>query len=87
MAGRLLCHPNDPALPDCYRRVVIYGEPVGRLAGMTPRPGGVLGDFTCPRCQHQSTSLNDEMMGWCVICRGITATPLHSSRRESKSWD
>src|SRR5581483_7416994 len=25
------CHPDDRSLPDCYRRVTVYCEPVGTL--------------------------------------------------------
>jgi hypothetical protein len=36
-----LCHPDDPSLPDCYRRVTVYWEPVGALLGMEAKPAGV----------------------------------------------
>jgi hypothetical protein len=36
-----LCHPSDPALPDCYRRVTVYSEPAGALLGLDPKPAGV----------------------------------------------
>lgn len=39
--GVHLCHTGDPALPDCYRRVTVYSEPVGALLGIDPKPGGV----------------------------------------------
>ena len=39
--GVPLCHPDDPELPDCYRRVTIYREPVGALLGAGPKPRGV----------------------------------------------
>lgn len=26
-----VCHPSDPAEPDCYRRVTVYHEPLGYL--------------------------------------------------------
>jgi len=41
--GVPLCHPNDPALPDCYRRVTVYSEPVGAFLGDGPKPAGVEG--------------------------------------------
>jgi hypothetical protein len=39
----LLCHPNDPSRPDCYRRVTVYHENIGTLVGVDPKPAGVLG--------------------------------------------
>jgi len=39
----LLCHPNDPARPDCYRRVTIWAEPLGALKGRSPLPAGITG--------------------------------------------
>ena len=36
-----LCHPNDPARPDCYRRISIWNEAQGALIGIEPKPGGV----------------------------------------------
>lgn len=39
-AGVDLCHPDDPALPDCYRRVTVYAEPVGALLFVEPGPAG-----------------------------------------------
>jgi hypothetical protein len=38
-----LCHPNEAELPDCYRRVTVYSEPVGALLGNGPKPAGVEG--------------------------------------------
>lgn len=38
-----LCHTDDPGLPDCYRRVTVYSEPVGALLAMEPLPAGVQG--------------------------------------------
>ena len=36
------CSPDDPATrPDCYRRVTEFGEPVGALLGVEPKPAGV----------------------------------------------
>lgn len=35
-AGMPLCHTDDPARPDCYRRVTVYGE----APGVLKRPGG-----------------------------------------------
>jgi hypothetical protein len=39
----ILCHPNDPMRPDCYRRVTVFHEPLGRLLGMDPQPAGLEG--------------------------------------------
>ena len=36
-----LCHPNDETRPDCFRRVTIYQEPMGALAGISPKPAGI----------------------------------------------
>jgi hypothetical protein len=36
-----LCHPSQHDLPDCYRRVTVYGEPLGVLRGLTEQPVGV----------------------------------------------
>jgi hypothetical protein len=38
-----LCHTDDPARPDCYRRVTVYAEPVGVLLGLKPEPSGIAG--------------------------------------------
>jgi hypothetical protein len=41
--GAHLCHPPDASLPDCYRRVTVYGEPLGALGvffGDGPKPAG-----------------------------------------------
>jgi hypothetical protein len=38
-----LCHPDDPSLPDCYRRVSVYAEPVGALLFVDPGPAGTEG--------------------------------------------
>lgn len=38
-----LCHTDDPALPDCYRRVTVYSEPIGALLGDGLKPAGVEG--------------------------------------------
>lgn len=35
-----LCHTGNPDLPDCYRRVTMYKEPLGTLRGK-PLPCGV----------------------------------------------
>jgi hypothetical protein len=44
LSGRL-CHPSAEEQPDCYRRVTVYGEPVGALLllGDAPLPWGVEG--------------------------------------------
>ena len=39
--GERLCHPDDRSLPDCYRRVTVYHEPVGALVGVEPKPAGI----------------------------------------------
>lgn len=36
-----LCHPDLHSLPDCYRRVTVYGEPLGALLGLRALPPGV----------------------------------------------
>jgi hypothetical protein len=36
-----VCHPDDWRRPDCYRRVTVYGEKLGALKNVTPKPGGV----------------------------------------------
>jgi hypothetical protein len=36
-----LCHPSDPLLPDCYRRVTIYKEPLGALRRLEDQPPGI----------------------------------------------
>lgn len=36
------CSPDDPALyPDCHRRITEFGEPVGALRDVDPKPVGV----------------------------------------------
>lgn len=36
------CSPDDPdAHPDCHRRVVEFGEPIGALRDVRPLPVGV----------------------------------------------
>lgn len=37
--GERVCHGDDG--PDCYRRVTVYGEPLGSLLGAGPLPSGV----------------------------------------------
>lgn len=37
----VLCHPNDPARPDCYRRVTVYHEEIGALKQADPKPAGI----------------------------------------------
>ena len=32
-----VCDPDNPGLPDCYRRVTVYSEPVGALLGVDQR--------------------------------------------------
>lgn len=39
--GTPLCHPSDASLPDCYRRVSVWAEPVGALLHDGPKPAGV----------------------------------------------
>lgn len=41
--GVPLCHTDNPALPDCYRRVTVWGETVGVLLGLEVKPGGLAG--------------------------------------------
>jgi hypothetical protein len=41
--GAQLCHPCDPALPDCYVRVEIWREPLGVLRDRDPKPAGLDG--------------------------------------------
>jgi hypothetical protein len=36
-----LCHTDDPVRPDCYRRVTVYGEPVGALLGLEVEAAGI----------------------------------------------
>lgn len=43
-----LCHPADASLPDCYRRVTVYREPLGALVGLATLPAGV-SDIRSPR--------------------------------------
>lgn len=38
--GAKVCHPDDPGLPDCYRRITVYGELLGALYGKWPLPAG-----------------------------------------------
>jgi hypothetical protein len=42
-AGAHLCHTDDPARPDCYRRVTVYAESVGALLGFEVQPAGIKG--------------------------------------------
>ncbi len=35
------CSPMVPGRPDCYRRITEFGEPVGALADVDPKPAGV----------------------------------------------
>lgn len=41
-AGHRLCHTEDGG-PDCFRRVTVYGEPLGILTELSVRPQGVTG--------------------------------------------
>jgi hypothetical protein len=43
IGGQVVCHPSGTSGPDCYRRVLIYREPLGRLKGVDPLPSGVSG--------------------------------------------
>jgi hypothetical protein len=70
--GTRLCHPDDPRLPDCYRRVTVWHEPLGRLRGTEPKPPGIEGRFTCPQCGRTSHNLADEMHGYCAACHQFT---------------
>jgi len=36
-----VCHTDDPARPDCYRRITVYGERAGALIGARPLPCGI----------------------------------------------
>jgi hypothetical protein len=38
--GRV-CHTDDPAKPDCYRRIMVYNEPFGKLKDCDPLPPGI----------------------------------------------
>ncbi len=40
-AIRASCSPMVPGRPDCYRRITEYGELVGALLGVEPKPSGV----------------------------------------------
>lgn len=35
-----VCHPDDPQLPDCYRRVSVHQEPLGMLVQLPDKPPG-----------------------------------------------
>lgn len=36
-----VCHPDNPDLPDCYRRVTVYREPLGILKALPDKPPGI----------------------------------------------
>lgn len=38
--GQRVCHVSGGG-PDCYRRVTVYGEPVGALIGVAELPEGI----------------------------------------------
>lgn len=40
-ALRASCSPSVSGRPDCYRRITEYGEPVGALLDVDPKPPGV----------------------------------------------
>jgi hypothetical protein len=40
-AIRASCSPSVPGRPDCYARITKYGEPLGELLGIEPKPSGV----------------------------------------------
>lgn len=38
-----VCHPSDPLMPDCYRRITVYHEPLGTLISPFALPRGIEG--------------------------------------------
>lgn len=60
-----LCHPDDPARPDCYRRVTVYREPLGALIGADPKPPGVtcIGNPGGEAAFREMAALGDELQG------------------------
>ncbi len=39
--GATVCHTAALGRPDCYRRITVYGEPLGALLEVTPLPAGI----------------------------------------------
>jgi hypothetical protein len=65
-----VCHTDDPARPDCYRRVTLYHEPLGTLKTRDPLPTGVDGIHVhCPRCGRGSFRDADIVLQYCAHCR------------------
>ena len=40
-AIRAACSPMIPSRPDCHRRVTEFGEPLGALRDINPKPAGI----------------------------------------------
>lgn len=62
-----VCHPDDPLRPDCYRRVTVYLEPLGALAGVRPLPAGVRD--LIERHQPKVTLAGGELILFCSCAR------------------
>lgn len=59
-AGARLCHTDNPALPDCYRRVTVWAEPVGALMALDPKPAGIDGIIRADaRTTREADALGD----------------------------
>jgi len=56
-----LCHPNEPGRPDCYRRRTVYGEPLGALIGVEPKPPGVTGCARAEAAFQVMVNLTEEL--------------------------
>jgi hypothetical protein len=39
--GGVVCHTAAITLPDCYRRITVYGELLGALRDADPVPSGI----------------------------------------------
>jgi hypothetical protein len=70
--GTPLCHPSDTSLPDCYRRVGVWAEPVGALLGYDVKPAGVEAYR-----QYRASLPHDPM--WNLIPRRNQAVPWECS--------
>lgn len=64
-----LCHPDDPGLPDCYRRVTAWREPLGKLLDADPKPAGVEGAQGITTLDDKASAFAGEPAGWLRLFR------------------
>jgi hypothetical protein len=57
----VVCHPHDPGLPDCYRRVSVWAERLGALRGRDPMPAGLDGVSDAADAFLRMVTLTEEL--------------------------